>query len=40
MSQIMHDIENGLYDQFRLAGNRVDLAAAYGMNNYEWTAYC
>lgn len=40
ISQIMHDIDNGLYDQFRLAGNRVDLAAAYGMNKYEWTAYC
>lgn len=40
MSKIMHDIENGLYEQFRSAENRVDLAAAYGMNNYKWTAYC
>ena len=40
MSQIMHDIENGLYDQFRLVGNRVNLATAYEMNNYEQTAYC
>lgn len=40
MSQIMCDIECGHYDQFRLVENRVDLATAYGMNNYEWTAYC